>query len=232
MATSRVTATRFLLLPSTPEDHTSGWADSAFRLMCNRRRDETLLLRNVQLARRKKLRKAMLLTAMLAMALAAVAPAFAQDSIVNQEADQSGVVDDSVCSQVYNIAVQQYNAGDQNANANASAAAGATAGAFGSAAVLAIADADAANIANTVGIDIDTVNVCLNNFTTVAGQVQYKKTVTPTAKTVWPKKNGKAKANPTTRAAVLPETGGAPLFAVGAGMLLIGGGVLARRIVR
>jgi hypothetical protein len=141
VATGRVTATRFLLLPSTPEDHTSGWADSAFRLMCNRRRDETLLLRNVQLARRKKLSRAVLLTAMLAMALAAVAPAFAQDSIVNQEAN-------------------------------------------------------------------------------------------PTAKTVWPKKNGKAKANPTTRAAVLPETGGAPLFAVGAGMLLIGGGVLARRIVR
>jgi hypothetical protein len=80
-------------------------------------------------ARRQKLRKAMLSAAMLAMALAAVAPAFAQDGIVNQEADQSGEVDDSVCSQVFNIAVQQYNAGDQSANA--SAAAGATAGEFG-----------------------------------------------------------------------------------------------------
>ena len=175
------------------------------------------------------MRKVMLLAAMLAMALAAAAPAFGQ-GFVNQEADQFGVVDDSVCSQVYNIAVQQYNAGDQNANANASAAAGATAGGFGEASAAAIADADAANIANTVGIDIDTVNVCLNNFTTVAGQAQYKKTVTPTAKTVFPKNNGKAK--PTARAAVLPETGGAPLFAVGAGMLLIGGGVLARRVVR
>ncbi len=179
------------------------------------------------------MRKAMLLTAMLAMALAAVAPAFAQDSIVNQEADQSGIVDDSVCSQVFNIAVQQYNAGDQNANANASAAAGATAGEFGEASAAAIADADAANIANAAGIDINTVNVCLNNFTTVAGQAQYKKTVTPIAKTVWPKKKDTAnKAKPTATAAVLPETGGAPLFAVGAGMLLVGGGVLARRIVR
>ncbi len=177
------------------------------------------------------MRKVMLLAAMLAMALVAAAPVFGQ-GFVNQEADQFGVVDDSVCSQVFNIAVQQYNAGDQTANANASAAAGATAGEFGEASAAAIADADAANIANAVGIDIDTVNVCLNNFSTVAGQVQYKKTVTPTAKTVWPEKNGKAKANLTTRAAVLPETGGAPLFAVGAGMLLIGGGVLARRIVR
>jgi hypothetical protein len=82
------------------------------------------------------------------------------------------VVDDSVCSQVYNIAVQQYDAGDQTANA--SAAAGATAGEFGGASAAAIADADAANIANVAGIDLDTVNVCLNNFTTtVAGQFQY-----------------------------------------------------------
>jgi hypothetical protein len=186
-------------------------------------------------ARRKKLRKAMLLAAMVAMALAAVAPAFAQDNIVNQEADQAGVVEDSVCSQVFNIAIQQYNAGDQNANANASATAGATAGEFGEASAAAISEADAANIANAAGIDIDTVNVCLNNFTTVArevpGKFQYKKTVTPKA-TVWPKKNGTAKSKPTAKAAVLPETGGAPLFAVGAGMLLVGGGVLARRIVR
>jgi hypothetical protein len=181
-------------------------------------------------ARRQKLRKAMLSAAMLTMALAAVAPAFAQDGIVNQEADQSGEVDDSVCSQVFNIAVQQYNAGDQTANA--SAAAGATAGEFGGASAAAIADADAANIANVAGIDLDTVNVCLNNFTTtVAGQFQYKKTVTPKA-SVWPKKKVTVKAKPTARAAVLPETGGAPLFAVGAGMLLVGGGVLARRIVR
>jgi hypothetical protein len=204
--------------------------------MCNRGRDETLLLRNVHLTRRKKLRKAMLLAATLAMALAAVAPAFAQDSSVNQESDQTGTVDDSICSQVYNIVVQQYNAGDQNASADADALADATAGAFGDATAAAIANANAVNIANAAGIDIDTVNVCLNNFTTVAGQVpgqaQYKKTVTPIAKTVFPKKKGAAKAKPTARAAVLPETGGAPLFAVGAGMLLIGGGVLARRIVR
>ena len=160
----------------------------------------------------------MLLTAMLAMALAAVAPAFAQDGIVNQEADQSGEVDDSVCSQVYNIAVQQYNAGDQSANADAFADANATAGPFGTAAAAAIAGANAANIANAVGINVDTVNACLNNFTTVAADVQYKKTVTPTAKTV--------------HAKTLPETGGASLLALGAGALLVGGGLVARRLAR
>ena len=208
----------------------------------------------------------MLLAAMLAMALAAAAPAFGQ-GFVNQEADQFGVVDDSVCSQVYNIAVQQYNAGDQTANANAFADADATAGAFGTAAAAAIAEAEAANIANAAGIDVDTVNVCLNNFTTATTTV----TVTPTAKTVWPKKvvwvkgkkvvpekviwvKGKkhlvvvagktvtatttatptSTATPTATATAetLPATGGASLLALGAGALLVGGGLVARRIAR
>ncbi len=198
----------------------------------------------------------MLLAAMLAMALAAAAPVFAQDGgnvgIVNQQADQFGVVDDSVCSQVFNIAVQQYNAGDQTANADAFADAEATAGPFGTAVAAAIADADAVNIANAAGIDVDTVNACLNNFTTVAGQVQYKKTVTPTAKTVHAKKTAHAKKTVTPKATVhakktvtatstssatsgggtLPETGGASLLALGAGALLVVGGLVARRIAR
>src|SRR5215211_2228930 len=136
------------------------------------------------------MRKVMLLAAMLAMALAAAAPAFGQ-GIVNQEANQFGVVDDSVCSQVYNIAVQQYNAGDQNAVADADAFADASAGAFGTAAAAAVAGANAANIANAAGISVNTVNACLNNFATVAADAQYKKTVTPKAtahakkKVVW-----------------------------------------------
>src|ERR687890_800975 len=130
------------------------------------------------------MRKVMLLAAMLAMALAAAAPAFGQ-GFVNQQADQSGEVDDSVCSQVYNIAVQQYNAGDQTAVADADAFADASAGPFGTAAAAAIADANAANIANAAGINVDTVNVCLNNFATVTA-TPTAKTVTPTAKTVTP----------------------------------------------
>jgi hypothetical protein len=132
------------------------------------------------------MRKVMLLAAMLAMALAAAAPVFGQ-SYVNQQANQYGAVDNSVCSQVYNIAVQQYNAGDQNAQADAFADANATAGPYGTAVAAAIAGANAVNIANAAGIGINTVNVCLNNFT-VAATPTAKKTVTATAKkTITPK---------------------------------------------
>ena len=102
---------------------------------------------------------------LLALGLASLAaPVFAQDSGVNQNADQVGLVNDNICSQVYNVAVQQYNAGDQSADANAFATANASAGAFGSATAVAIADADAVNVANAAGISIHTVNVSLNNW--------------------------------------------------------------------
>ena len=101
--------------------------------------------------------------ALLALGLASMAaPVFAQDSVVNQNADQVGVINDSVCSQVYNAAAQQDNAGDQNANAGANAIADAGAGQYGEANATAIAGADATNIANVTGIDINTVNQCLN----------------------------------------------------------------------
>ena len=109
------------------------------------------------------MRKVMLLAAMLAMVLAAAAPAFAQ-SFVNQETDQFGVVDDSVCSQTYNVGVQQFNAGNQSATAGAFADADAAAGAFGSATAVATAHADAVNAGNAAGVSAATGNVCLNNF--------------------------------------------------------------------
>ena len=109
------------------------------------------------------MRRLMLLAAMLAMVLAAAAPAFAQ-TFVNQEADQFGVVDDSVCSQVTNVGVQQFNAGNQAATADAFADADATAGDFGNAGAVAIADADGVNVANAAGVSAATGNVCLNNF--------------------------------------------------------------------
>jgi len=105
----------------------------------------------------------MLLAAMLAMVLAAATPVFAQ-SFVNQDADAFGVVDDSVCSQVGNVGVQQTNFGNQTATADAFADADATAGPFGSATAVATADADAVNAANIAGVSAATGNVCLNNF--------------------------------------------------------------------
>ena len=116
--------------------------------------------------------------ALLALGLASMAaPVFAQVSVVNQNADQVGLVNDSICSQVYNVAVQQYNAGDQNANADAFAdatadaiaGATATAGASAGAVAGAVADADAVNIANVTGIDLSAVNACLNGFTKAPG---------------------------------------------------------------
>ncbi len=107
------------------------------------------------------MRKVMVLVAMLAMVLVMAAPAYAQ-TFVNQEVDQFGVVDDSVSSQVFNVGVQQFNAGDQVAVADADATA--TAGPFGSATAVAIADADAVNVANAAAIDINTVNVSLNSW--------------------------------------------------------------------
>ena len=110
------------------------------------------------------MRKVVMLVAMLAMVLLLAAPAFAQ-SFVNQEADQFGVVDHSVCSQVTNVGVQQFNAGNQTAVADTDAFADATAGAFGNATALAVADADAVkNVANAAGVSAATGNVCLNNF--------------------------------------------------------------------
>jgi hypothetical protein len=109
------------------------------------------------------MRKVMVLVAMLAMVLVMAAPAYAQ-TFVNQEANQFGVVDDSVSSQVFNVGVQQFNAGDQIAVAVATADATATAGPFGSATAVAIADADAVNVANAAAIDINTINVSLNNW--------------------------------------------------------------------
>jgi hypothetical protein len=114
--------------------------------------------------------------ALLALGLASMAaPVFAQVSVVNQNADQVGLVNDSICSQVYNVAVQQYNAGDQNANADADAFADATADAIAGATATAgasagaVADADAVNIANVTGIDLSAVNACLNGFTKAPG---------------------------------------------------------------
>jgi hypothetical protein len=63
------------------------------------------------------MRKVKLLVAMLAMVLLLATPAFAQaSSSVTQESNQFGVVDDSVCSQVYNIAVQQSTVGNRGDN--------------------------------------------------------------------------------------------------------------------
>ena len=185
----------------------------------------------------------------LAMALLALgsaslaAPVFAQVSVVNQNADQVGLVNDSICSQVYNTAAQQYNAGDQTANAGSNAVADAVAGQYGEANAEAIAEADATNIANVTGIDIGTVNACLNGATPPKGETPTCETPTgetPTGETptgesptevdrdtLTPEEEKALKADVILPDGldqkVLADTGGLPL----GGLALIGLGLMA-----
>ncbi len=166
---------------------------------------------------------------MLAMALAAAAPVLAQD--VNVETGDD-VEYNAICQNIIG------SIGDITADQDAGASATAT---DDSVAV--------AEVAQEQNVSLEQANECLNNIdvnhdgilvhkeiliakkfvtvsATVAGKVQYKKTATATA-TVKAAPTAKAK-----KAAVLPDTGGAPLLALGMGVLLVGGGILARRIVR
>jgi hypothetical protein len=165
---------------------------------------------------------------LLALGLASLAaPVFAQDSGVNQNADQVGLVNDSICSQVYNVAVQQYNAGDQNANANANAIAVATATAAATSGAAAVADADAVNIANVTGIDVSTVNACLNGLAKAPGAG------TPGGDTT--SGNRKVAADvivdtiPDQK--VLADTGGPAVLLPALGLLLVTAGATVLRIL-
>ena len=159
----------------------------------------------------------MLLAAMLAMVLAAAAPALAQQI----GGDQGPVGGDDAVQAGDNV---QYSAVCQNIIGafEASAGQGATAGAFAEGGENAAAVAE---IAQNQNVSVEQVNECLNAFfatvtATAAAAVQYA-TGTPTA---------------TATATPLPPTGGvvpaSSVLALGAGALLVGGGLLARRIVR
>jgi hypothetical protein len=162
------------------------------------------------------LRKVMLLAAVMAMVLAAAAPAFAQANAVG------GSVQYVDCDQIQAAATGQYNVGNQQ---------------------------DLAGIAQELGVDQNQVSACLNSI--AAGRDVNVKTPAPAAPTPkataapTPKATAaptpKATAAPTPKAtatatasapAALPPTGGAPVLALGAGALLVAGGLLARRIVR
>jgi hypothetical protein len=188
----------------------------------------------------------MLLAALLAMVLAAAAPAFAQatattdDSGENQyeqgqQNDQNTVVQDSICVNVSQAAANQYNTGDQAAGAEAGDVIGDT-----------NAAASAANIANALGLTTAQVNACLNDFESASPAASPVPTGTASPDASVPAGGGTAAAGGggggTATAAAgsasaaaggeLPPTGGSSLLALGAGALLVAGGLLARRIVR
>src|SRR5215217_540299 len=170
-----------------------------------------------------KLRKVMLLAAVLAMVLAAAVPALAKNTTAVAGDVSVQYVD---CSQVQAAAAAQGQYGDANADADSMA------GDFASA-----ADADAvAAIAQELGITQAQVNACLGGINVNNGGTT---TVTVTASgsgSASASGSGSASASASSSAsasaATLPDTGGASLFALGAGALLVAGGLLARRIVR
>jgi LPXTG-motif cell wall-anchored protein len=152
------------------------------------------------------MRKIVLLAAVMAMVLAAAAPAFAQASAVG------GSVQYVDCDQIQAAVTGQYNVEN---------------------------DQDLAGVAQWLGVDQNQVLACygsiaagedVNINTADATVVAHKATSTATASAAGSDQyDGSASA---AAGGELPDTGGASLLALGAGALLVAGGLLARRIVR
>jgi hypothetical protein len=179
----------------------------------------------------------MLMAAMLAMVLAAAAPAIGQGDIgdVNQGDDQFNVGDETVYS-----AVCQNIIGSFQANAGQ----GAFGGAFAQGGENAVA---AVEIAQEQNVSVSQVNRCLNASAAAAtaapaahvaaASPTATATATAAAAAQYQYATGTATASPTATASAtaLPPTCGLGLsgtLALGAGALLVAGGLIARRIVR
>jgi len=167
----------------------------------------------------------MLLAAVMAMVLAAAAPAFAQATAVG------GSVQYADCDQIQAAATAQYNTDSQQ---------------------------NAAGIAQELGVSQNQVLACLGSIaagrdvninasasasaatsTATAKMKAAKATATATAGgggggggSASAGGGGSASAASAAAGGALPSTGGASLLALGAGALLVAGGLLARRIVR
>jgi hypothetical protein len=149
------------------------------------------------------MRKIMLLAAVMAMILAAAAPAFAQASAVG------GSVQYVDCDQIQAAATGQYNvANDQEA---------------------------LAALAQELGVDQNQVLACFKsiaagrdvNINTASASAAATATATAAVSAQYDDGSASAAAG-----GALPDTGGASLLALGAGVLLVAGGLLARRIFR
>ena len=150
----------------------------------------------------------MLLAAVMAMVLAAAAPAFAQANAVG------GSVQYVDCDQIQAAATGQYNTDNEQ---------------------------DLAGVAQELGVSQNQVLACVGsiaagedvNINTAAagGGGGGKGTATATATAGGGGGGGGGSAS-AAAGGELPDTGGASLIALGAGALLVAGGLLARRIVR
>ena len=184
----------------------------------------------------------MLLAAMLAMVLAAAAPAFAQATAIDEGDTTEG---DDV----------QYNAVCQN-----------ILGSFGDITQTQSGDADAvavddsaaaAEVAQEQDVTISQVNQCLNDFdedgdgfisvdeevvvsgggddegsASASSSSSASSSASASSSSSASSSASASSSSSASASAVLPETGGASLLALGAGALLVAGGLLARRIVR
>jgi LPXTG-motif cell wall-anchored protein len=136
------------------------------------------------------MRKVMLLAAVMAMVLAAAAPAFAQASAVG------GSVQYVDCDQIQAAVTGQYNVAN---------------------------DQDLAAVAQWLGVSQNQVSACYGSI--AAGDDVNINTASATV-------IADGGSPPPGTGGTLPDTGGASLFALGAGALLVAGGLLARRFVR
>jgi hypothetical protein len=144
----------------------------------------------------------MLLAAMLAMVLAAAAPALAQTATGGNVA-----ILQYSCDQIQAAVNQQYQQGEGT---------GAVAGA-----------------AQSLGIDQQQVLACFGTAAALQdSQINVNVGRTATATAAAAGAAGAPGAAAAAAGGALPPTGGASLIALGAGALLVAGGLLARRIVR
>ena len=160
----------------------------------------------------------MLLAAVMAMVLAAAAPAFAQANAVG------GSVQYVDCDQIQAAATGQYNTDNQQ---------------------------DLAGVAQELGVSQNQVLACLGsiaagrnvNINTASASAATSTATTKaggggggggggTASASAGGGGGGSAAAASAAGGSLPSTGGASLLALGAGALLVAGGLLARRIVR
>jgi hypothetical protein len=139
------------------------------------------------------------------MILAAAAPAFAQASAVG------GSVQYVDCDQIQAAATGQYNTNNEQ---------------------------DLAGIAQELGVSQNQVLACFqsiaagNNVNINTASASASATATATATATAGGGGGGGGSASAAAGGALPSTGGASLLALGAGALLVAGGLLARRIVR
>ncbi len=159
------------------------------------------------------MKKVMLLAAMLAMVLAAAVPALAQGADQAAVVAQEGNGNVACVQQAANVENNKVQINQYGDNINIQA------------------------IAQQCNITVAQVNAVMANVAgsaaPAAGQYQYQAAAAPAQAAAAPAQySASASASASSAPAALPETGGSSLIALGAGVLLVAGGLLARRIVR